>query len=129
VVQLAPPYIKYRNRRGYSTTSLSVITVITYPPSGGKFEDILSLQTKAAFAWKGLDKQVSATANKHATIKKLLETVFFIQSYVKRCEGSHKEERTKGTNKDKAKPDIENIRGVNMAAVKLATVQVTKLPL
>lgn len=27
------------------------------------------------------------------------------------------------------KPDIENIRGLNLAAVKLITVQVTKLPL
>jgi hypothetical protein len=30
---------------------------------------------------------------------------------------------------DKAKPDIENIRGLNLAVVKLATVQVTRLPL
>jgi hypothetical protein len=30
---------------------------------------------------------------------------------------------------DKAKPDIENIRGLNLAVVKLTTVQVTKLPL
>jgi hypothetical protein len=30
---------------------------------------------------------------------------------------------------DKAKPDIENTRGLNLAAVKFATVQVTKLPL
>jgi hypothetical protein len=30
---------------------------------------------------------------------------------------------------DKAKPDIENIRGLNLAAVKLTTAQVTKLPL
>jgi hypothetical protein len=30
---------------------------------------------------------------------------------------------------DKAKADIENIRGLNSAAVKLTTVQVTKLPL
>jgi hypothetical protein len=28
-----------------------------------------------------------------------------------------------------AKPDIENIRGLNLAVVKLTTVQVTKLPL
>jgi hypothetical protein len=28
-----------------------------------------------------------------------------------------------------AKPDTENIRGSNLAAVKLTTVQVTKLPL
>jgi hypothetical protein len=27
------------------------------------------------------------------------------------------------------KPDIENIRGLNLAVVKLMTVQVTKLPL
>jgi hypothetical protein len=27
------------------------------------------------------------------------------------------------------KPDIENIRGLNLAAVKLTTVQMTKLPL
>jgi hypothetical protein len=31
--------------------------------------------------------------------------------------------------KDKAKPDTENIRGLNLAVVKLTTVQVTKLPL
>jgi hypothetical protein len=31
--------------------------------------------------------------------------------------------------KDKVKPDTENIRGLNLAAVKLTTVQVTKLPL
>jgi hypothetical protein len=31
--------------------------------------------------------------------------------------------------KDKAKPDIENIRGLNLAVVKLTIVQVTKLPL
>jgi hypothetical protein len=30
---------------------------------------------------------------------------------------------------DKAKPDIENIRGLNLAAAQLRTVQVTKLPL
>jgi hypothetical protein len=30
---------------------------------------------------------------------------------------------------DKAKLVIENIRGLNLAAVKLTTVQVTKLPL
>jgi hypothetical protein len=30
---------------------------------------------------------------------------------------------------NKVKPDIENIRGLNFAAVKLTTVQVTKLPL
>jgi hypothetical protein len=30
---------------------------------------------------------------------------------------------------DKAKPDIENISGLNLAVVKLTTVQVTKLPL
>jgi hypothetical protein len=29
----------------------------------------------------------------------------------------------------KAKPDTENIRGLNFMAVKLTTVQVTKLPL
>jgi hypothetical protein len=31
--------------------------------------------------------------------------------------------------KDKAKPDIANVRGLNLAVVKLTTVQVTKLPL
>jgi hypothetical protein len=31
--------------------------------------------------------------------------------------------------KEKAKPDIENIRGLNLAVVKLTTVQMTKLPL
>jgi hypothetical protein len=30
---------------------------------------------------------------------------------------------------DKAKPDIENIGGLNLVVVKLTTVQVTKLPL
>jgi hypothetical protein len=30
---------------------------------------------------------------------------------------------------DKARPDIENIRGLNLAVVRLTTVQVTKLPL
>jgi hypothetical protein len=30
---------------------------------------------------------------------------------------------------DKAKQDIENIRGLNLAVVKLTTVQVTKVPL
>jgi hypothetical protein len=30
---------------------------------------------------------------------------------------------------DKAKPDIETIRGLNLAVVKLITIQVTKLPL
>jgi hypothetical protein len=30
---------------------------------------------------------------------------------------------------DKAKPDIENGRGLNLAVVKLTTVQVTELPL
>jgi hypothetical protein len=30
---------------------------------------------------------------------------------------------------DKAKPDIENIRGLNLGVVKFTTVQVTKLPL
>jgi hypothetical protein len=30
---------------------------------------------------------------------------------------------------DNAKPGIENIRGLNLAAVKLMTVQVTTLPL
>jgi hypothetical protein len=30
--------------------------------------------------------------------------------------------------KDKAKPDIENIRGLNLAVVKLMTVHATKLP-
>jgi hypothetical protein len=31
------------------------------------------------------------------------------------------------TTKDKAKPDIENTRGLKFAAVRLMTVQVTKL--
>jgi hypothetical protein len=31
--------------------------------------------------------------------------------------------------KDKVKPDVENIRGLNLAVVKLTTVQLTKLPL
>jgi hypothetical protein len=30
---------------------------------------------------------------------------------------------------DKSKPDTENVRGLNLAVVKLTTVQVTKLPL
>jgi hypothetical protein len=30
---------------------------------------------------------------------------------------------------DKAKPDTENIRDLNLAAVKLTTIQVTELPL
>jgi hypothetical protein len=30
---------------------------------------------------------------------------------------------------DKAKPDTEDIRGLNLAVVKLRSVQVTKLPL
>jgi hypothetical protein len=30
---------------------------------------------------------------------------------------------------NKAKPDIENIRSLNLSVVKLTTVQVTKLPL
>jgi hypothetical protein len=30
---------------------------------------------------------------------------------------------------DKVKPDTENIRGLNLAAVKLTTVHVTRLPL
>jgi hypothetical protein len=30
---------------------------------------------------------------------------------------------------EKAKPDTENIRGLNLAAVKRTTVQVTRLPL
>jgi hypothetical protein len=30
---------------------------------------------------------------------------------------------------EKAKPDIENIRGLNLGVVKLTTVQVTKMPL
>jgi hypothetical protein len=30
---------------------------------------------------------------------------------------------------DKTKPDIENIRGLNLAAAKFTTVQVIKLPL
>jgi hypothetical protein len=30
---------------------------------------------------------------------------------------------------DKAKPDVESIRGLNLAAVKHTTVQVTRLPL
>jgi hypothetical protein len=30
---------------------------------------------------------------------------------------------------DMAKPDIENTSGLNLAAVKLKTIQVTKLPL
>jgi hypothetical protein len=30
---------------------------------------------------------------------------------------------------DKVKPDVENIRSLNLAVVKLTTVQVTKLPL
>jgi hypothetical protein len=30
---------------------------------------------------------------------------------------------------DKEEPDTENIRGLNLAVVKLTTVQVTKLPL
>jgi hypothetical protein len=30
---------------------------------------------------------------------------------------------------DKAKPDVENIRGLNLAVFKLETVQVAKLPL
>jgi hypothetical protein len=33
------------------------------------------------------------------------------------------------TELDKAKPDIENIRGLNLAVVTLTTVQGTKLPL
>jgi hypothetical protein len=30
---------------------------------------------------------------------------------------------------DKAKPDVENIRGLNLAAVRYTTVHVTRLPL
>jgi hypothetical protein len=30
---------------------------------------------------------------------------------------------------DKAKPDIENIRSLNLAVVKLTAIQVTKMPL
>jgi hypothetical protein len=30
---------------------------------------------------------------------------------------------------DKAKPDLENIRGLNFAVVKLTTFQATKLPM
>jgi hypothetical protein len=30
---------------------------------------------------------------------------------------------------DKAKPDTKNVRGLNLAEIKLTTVQVTKLPL
>jgi hypothetical protein len=30
---------------------------------------------------------------------------------------------------DKAKPDIENIKGINLEVAKLTTVQMTKLPL
>jgi hypothetical protein len=33
------------------------------------------------------------------------------------------------TVEDRAKPDIENIRGLNLAVVKLTAVQVAKLPL
>jgi hypothetical protein len=30
---------------------------------------------------------------------------------------------------DKAKPDTENIKGLNLVVIKLSTVQMTKLPL
>jgi hypothetical protein len=33
------------------------------------------------------------------------------------------------TAEDKAKPDNENIKGLNLAVIELMTVQVTKLPL
>jgi hypothetical protein len=36
---------------------------------------------------------------------------------------------TRGYKKDKAKPGLENIRILNLAVVRLTTVEVTKLPL
>jgi hypothetical protein len=58
---------------------------------------------ETAVARQRFDKQDSATIDKHATTQ-LLETT-------------------------KAKQDTKNGRGLNLAVVKLTTVQVTKLPL
>jgi hypothetical protein len=42
---------------------------------------------------------------------------------------NHENEHVCSIGRDEARPDTENIRGLNLAVVKLMTVQVTKLPL
>jgi hypothetical protein len=60
----------------------------------------------------------SYTTYKQATTEETLETAFSILSDPRLYNANQQ---------DKAKPDIENIRGLNLATVKLTTVQVTKL--
>jgi hypothetical protein len=69
--------------------------------------------------------------DKLATIKELLEALT-----ASNCAGSKYTSKSYTivrmnmfAAQDKAKPDIENRRGLNLASVKFTTVQVTKLPL
>jgi hypothetical protein len=80
---------------------------------------------------KRLGKYVPAATDTDATIEELLETVFPMWSVPR----GNKRKSYKIMRMNmfavgvKAKPDIENIGGLNLAVVKLTTVQVTKLPL
>jgi hypothetical protein len=68
--------------------------------------------------------------NQHATIEELLEAVFSVS--VPRLYSEDQQEKSISkmfAMLDKAKPDIESIRGLNLAAVKHTAVQVSRLPL
>jgi hypothetical protein len=58
---------------------------------------------------KATGAAVSCTGNKQKSYKIIRKNTFTVQ--------------------DKAKPDTENIRGLNLAEVKPTTVQVTRVPL
>jgi hypothetical protein len=65
-------------------------------------------------------KHVYLAVDTHPTIEELLEAVFYVWFMLRLYSEGHQE--------NKPKSDIEYIRGLNLAAVKLTTVQVTKLP-
>jgi hypothetical protein len=64
---------------------------------------------------------VPTAVDMHAPVEELLEEVFSVWSVLRLYSEGHQE--------NKAKPGIEYIRTLNLAAVKLMTIQVTKLPL
>jgi hypothetical protein len=60
----------------------------------------------------------------------LILTIIYLKNFAGNKQKSYKIMRMNMfAAQDKAKPDMENIKGLNLAAVKLTIVQVTKLPL
>jgi hypothetical protein len=101
-----------------------------------KVESLNNLRGKVVHCQTPAGKHI-ATATKHATaatdklaiIKDLLEALA-----ANNCAGNKQKPYTimrmkMFAAKEKAKPRIENIRGLNLEMVKLTAIQVTKLPL